>query len=109
MFLTASVDAGNDALKAYIGGLEEENKVYIPNVVKKMEDRPILSLGDDPLAELHLRITSSAINISGTYAVGTLAVKEKDSSHIPATIMKSDSDQTVILALTALAYYASNE
>ncbi|MEB9692550.1 hypothetical protein P4J63_31935, partial [Bacillus cereus] len=66
MFLTASVDAGNDALKAYIGGLEEENKVYIPNVVKKMEDRPILSLGDDPLSELHLRITSSAIDISGT-------------------------------------------
>lgn len=107
MFLTASVDAGNDALKAFIGGLEESNKVYIPNIIKKMDDRPILSLGDDPLSELHLRITSSAINISGTYAVGALAVKEKDSSHIPATVLKSESDQTVILTLTALAYYAA--
>ncbi|PFW65269.1 ParM/StbA family protein [Bacillus sp. AFS075034] len=107
MFYTASVDAGNDALKAYIGGLGEDNKVYIPNVIKKMDERQILSLGDDPLAELHVRITSSAIDTSGTYAVGTLAVKEKGSSHIPATDLKSASDQTVILMLTALAYHAA--
>ncbi|HDR7784913.1 ParM/StbA family protein [Bacillus cereus] len=106
MLITAAIDAGNDALKALFNGFE--NKLYIPNVVKEMESRQVIELGDNPLKELHVHITSSALKKSATYAVGTLAAKEKQSAQIPATDLKSDSDQTTILMLTALAYEAAS-
>lgn len=105
MFIPTAIDAGNDSLKALFNNFE--NKLYIPNVVKEMEFRQVIELGDDPLKELHVHITSSALQKSGTYAVGALAAKEKQSSQVPSTDLKSESDQTIILMLTALAYEAA--
>lgn len=105
MLMKAAIDAGNDALKAYFDSLA--NTVYIPNVVKEMDERQVIELGEEPLNELHVHITSTALKKNATYAVGNLAAKEKQSSQIHATELKSDSDQTVILMLTALAYEAA--
>ncbi|EOQ04518.1 ParM/StbA family protein [Bacillus cereus] len=105
MLIKAAIDAGNDAVKAYFDSFA--NTVYIPNVVKEMEERQVIELGENPLDELHVHITSSALKKHATYAVGTLAAKEKQSAQIPATELKSGSDQTVILILTALAYEAA--
>ncbi|WP_301539261.1 hypothetical protein [Bacillus sp. WMMC1349] len=38
----ASVDIGNDAVKAYLGGLKDEDQLYIPNVVAKLERAVLL-------------------------------------------------------------------
>jgi len=103
----ASLDGGNDSLKGFIGGLSEEHRVYIPNVVKRMDSRSMLSDDNDPIEELHVRITSSALKESATYAVGNLAAKEVNNDVVSNRIKKGDSEQTIILLLTALALDAA--
>ena len=90
MFIPTAIDAGNDSLKALFNGFE--NKLYIPNVVKEMEFRQVIELGDDPLKELHIHITSSALQKSGTYAVGAAGLgREVTDSLRPPTFTRMTS------------------
>jgi plasmid segregation protein ParM len=107
MIRTAAIDAGFDALKGMFGGLRGD-KVYIPNVVHKMDRSE--SLGENegtPLDELHVKVTSDAIKENGTFAVGTLASRFTTAEQSSMRDRKGDSDQTILLLLTAIAYDAA--
>lgn len=107
MIRTAAIDAGFDALKGIFGGLKGD-KVYIPNVVYKMERSETLGGNEgNPIDELHVKITSDAIKENGTYAVGTLASRFTTADQSSMRDRKGDSDQTVLLLLTAIAYDAA--
>ncbi|MBH0159096.1 ParM/StbA family protein [Fictibacillus sp. 5RED26] len=106
MIRTAAIDAGNDSLKAIFGDIKAK-PLIIPNVVSKLQERKTVDDTNDPLDELHVKITSSALKTSGTYAVGNLAAKRTDNEHIRSNAFKSENDQTIILMLTALAIDAA--
>ncbi|MFF3024404.1 hypothetical protein ACFVRR_17395 [Gottfriedia sp. NPDC057948] len=108
-FKIASLDAGNDSLKGFIGGLSEENRIYIPNVIKRMDSRSMLSDENEPIEELHVHVTSRALKESAIYAVGNLAAKEVNNDVVSSRVKKGDSEQTVILLLTALALDAAKD
>lgn len=101
----AAIDIGNDAVKAYLGNLE--NSIYIPNVIAEVKNRDIIEMEKDPLSALHVEITSSALKQKhGYYAVGKLAAKYPNNDELTPDVDKSESDQPVILLLTTLAYDA---
>lgn len=56
-----SVDVGNDAVKGFLGSIE--NRVYIPNVIAEVQDREIVEMEKNILNGLHVEITSSALKI----------------------------------------------
>lgn len=100
-----SIDIGNDAVKGYLGDIE--NKIYIPNVIADLKDREIVEMEKEPLNALHVEITSSALKQkNGSFAVGKLASKYPNNDELTPEQDKSESDQPVILLLTTLAYDA---
>ena len=102
----ASVDIGNDAVKAYLHGLEES--LYIPNVIAELPDRDIVEMEKEPLSALHVEIQSSALKEPARrFAVGKLATKYPNNDELTPDNDKSASDQPVILLLTALAIDAT--
>ncbi|MGE6379521.1 ParM/StbA family protein [Peribacillus muralis] len=109
MVRTAAIDAGFDALKGIFGGLEGK-KVYIPNVVLKM-DRGALLGGEEinPISELHVKVTSDSLKESGVYAVGELASRSSVASQGNILDRKGTSDQALIVLLTAVALDAVEE
>lgn len=105
MTRTVSIDIGNDALKGFLGGLD--NQLHIPNVIAQVPDREIVEMEKNPLNGLHVEIVSSALKSKhGKFAVGKLAAKYPDNDELVPEEDKSDSDQPIILLLTALAYDA---
>lgn len=101
----ASIDIGNDAIKGYLGNLE--NTIYIPNVIAALNDRSIVEMEKKPLNGLHVEITSSALKTkNGRYAVGKLASKYPNNDELTPDQEKSESDQPLIMLLTTLAYDA---
>jgi len=99
----ASIDIGNDTTKAVIG---EYNglKTPIPNIlVEAAAERDILNYEKTPLEGLHVEIVSSALT-NGKFVgyVGSLAAKEKHKTELVKN-KKTESDQTFIMMLTALA------
>ncbi|MBE7901107.1 ParM/StbA family protein (plasmid) [Paenibacillus polymyxa] len=97
-----AADIGNDAVKAYLNGLTVE--LTIPNVVVDLEDRDIIDMEKDPLDALHVEITSTALkNNKRKVAVGNLATKYSNNDELTPEEEKSESDQPVILLLTAAA------
>jgi len=110
MFRIGAIDSGFDALKGYIGGVKEENKVYIPNVIKELNRDESLGSGEGAaIDELHVRVTSDALTTKNntSYAVGNFASRFSTADQGAATDRKGDSDQTIILILTALALDAA--
>lgn len=104
---TASIDSGFDALKAYFGGLNG-HKVYIPNVVLPSQRTESLFINEgNALDELHVKITSDAVKNNGVYMVGTLASRFSTADQSSIHDRKGESDQTMILMLTAIAYDAA--
>ncbi|KON83511.1 hypothetical protein AF332_27555 [Sporosarcina globispora] len=102
----ASIDIGNDAVKGYLGDLKEQ--LYIPNVIASAENRDIIEMEKDPLSGLHVEITSGALKKkNGHYVVGKLASKYPNNDELTPDMDKSESDQPVVLLLTALAYDAA--
>jgi plasmid segregation protein ParM len=100
-----SVDVGNDAVKGFLGSIE--NRVYIPNVIAEVQDREIVEMEKNILNGLHVEITSSALkNKNGSFAVGKLASKYPNNDELTPDQDKSESDQPVIMLLTTLAYDA---
>lgn len=101
-----SLDAGFDALKGIFNGLEGE-RVYIPNVAMKFQREE--NLGTDEILEdeLYVKITSESLKENGTYAVGTMASRFSLADQSTSYDKKGDSDQTLIIMLTAIAYHAA--
>ncbi|MCQ6281101.1 ParM/StbA family protein [Bacillus sp. EB600] len=100
-----SIDIGNDALKGFLGSLD--NQIHIPNVIAQAPDREIVEMEKNPLNALHVEITSSALkNKNGSFAVGKLAAKYPNNDELTPDQDKSDTDQPIIMLLTALAYDA---
>jgi plasmid segregation protein ParM len=102
-----SIDIGNDAVKGFLGSLD--NRVYIPNVIAHVQDREIVEMEKNTLNALHVEITSTALhNKSGTFAVGKLASKYPNNDELTPDQEKAESDQPVVMLLTTLAYDAVN-
>ncbi|WP_445491588.1 Alp7A family actin-like protein [Niallia sp. 03133] len=102
-----SIDIGNDAVKGFLGNIE--NRIYIPNVIADLKDREIVEMEKEAINALHVEITSSALKQkNGCFAVGKLASKYPNNDELTPDQDKSDSDQPVILLLTTLAYDAVN-
>lgn len=100
-----SIDIGNDAVKGFLGDLT--NRIYIPNVIANVQDREIVEMEKNSLHALHVEITSSALKSkNGSFAVGKLASKYPNNDELTPDQDKADSDQPVIMLLTALAYDA---
>nr|WGD72695.1 hypothetical protein P5668_00015 [Bacillus subtilis] len=98
----ASVDIGNDAVKAFLGGLKEENKLYIPNVVAKLESRSIVEMEKNPLDAIHVEVNSSTLKGVQKVAVGKLASKQTVNEELTPDTDKSENDQAMIMLLTTL-------
>ncbi|MGG4037848.1 ParM/StbA family protein [Heyndrickxia ginsengihumi] len=102
-----SIDIGNDAIKGFLGNLE--NRIYIPNVIAQANDREIVEMEKNPLNALHVEITSSALkNKNGSFTVGKLASKYPNNDELTPDQDKADSDQPIVMLLTTLAYDAVN-
>ncbi|AHV97478.1 ParM/StbA family protein [Paenibacillus sabinae] len=103
----AAVDIGNDALKAYVQGLDQE--IYIPNVIAEIgPSRDIVEFEKRPLDGLHVEIISGALKSGrGIYAVGNLAGGYAHNDELTTVSEKSEADQPVVMLLTALAYDAA--
>lgn len=100
----ASVDIGNDAVKAFLGGQGAENKLYIPNVVAKLESRSIVEMEKNPLDAIHVKVNSSTLKGGiQKVAVGKLASKQNVNEELTPDTDKSESDQAIIMLLTTLA------
>ncbi|MEK4792367.1 ParM/StbA family protein [Bacillus sp. FSL K6-2971] len=100
----ASVDIGNDAVKAFLGGAGEENKLYIPNVLAKLENRSIVEMEKNPLDAIHVEVNSSTLKGGiQKVAVGKLASKQNVNEELTPDTDKSESDQAMIMLLTTLA------
>ena len=100
-----SIDIGNDAVKGFLGSLE--NRVYIPNVIAAANDREIVEMEKNTLNALHVEITSSALkNKNGSFAVGKLASKYPNNDELTPDQDKAESDQPIVMLLTTLAYDA---
>ncbi|MCA0174603.1 ParM/StbA family protein [Bacillus sp. RAR_GA_16] len=102
----AAIDIGNDAVKGYFNGYD--NQVHIPNVVAKAkENRGVIEAEKEILNGLHVELTSSALKMkNGTYKVGNLAASAAKKDELTPEVDKADSDQPIILLLTAIAYDA---
>ncbi|NPC90844.1 ParM/StbA family protein [Bacillus sp. WMMC1349] len=104
----ASVDIGNDAVKAYLGGLKDEDQLYIPNVVAKLESRSIVEMEKNPLDAIHVEIKSTSLKKDvQKVAVGKLASKQTVNEELTPDTDKSENDQAIIMLLTTLALDAA--
>lgn len=99
------VDMGNYELKAIFESEIGERRLQIPNVVAVMEkERDMVEAETDPLNGLHVEITSRALSKGkGYFAVGNLASKLQNNDELTADSKKGESDQPIILLLTAVA------
>ncbi|HLR66898.1 ParM/StbA family protein [Virgibacillus alimentarius] len=103
----ASVDVGNDALKANFGKLE--SNFYLPNVIARdMEDRPVIGIEDldekEVLDNIHIRVHSPALEENNAvYRVGNLATKTSNSTELDPGSSKSEEDQTLIMLFASVA------
>lgn len=103
----ASIDIGNDAVKAYLGNLEKQ--IYIPNVIANVKNRDIVEMEKDALSALHVEISSTALKVkNSSFAVGKLASKYPNNDELTPDQDKSESDQPIVMLLTTLAYDAVN-
>lgn len=101
MTRTAALDVGFNGLKGVFSG---KDKLYIPNVVMKMERAETLGTNEGkPLQELHVQVTSNKLQVSGAYAVGELASRYIHADESNTKDRKGASDKTLILLLTAIA------
>ena len=103
----ASVDVGNDSIKAIFGELDYE--INIPNIIARdVEDRPVIGIEEldtkNPLEGLHLKVHSPSLKENNAiYRVGHLATKANNSTELDPGSNKADEDQTLIMLFTTLA------
>lgn len=98
----AGLDVGNDSVKVVVDGATEP--VIIPNVVVPGYERMVLQEEDSPLKALDVVVTSNALQKNNQrYFVGLLAVENEDNIELEETDNKALSDQSLVVAITALA------
>lgn len=103
MIKLAGIDVGNDSVKVALDGSNEP--ILVPNVVAPGYDRHILQEEDSPLKALDVVIQSPKLSKRNQrYFVGLLAVENQDNTELEETDNKALSDQSLVVALTALAY-----
>jgi plasmid segregation protein ParM len=103
MIKLAGIDIGNDSVKLVVN--ESNEPVIIPNIVSPGYERHILQEEDAPLKALDVMVYSPKLKKKGQrYFVGQLATEDQDNAELEETDNKATSDQSLIVALTALAY-----
>ncbi|MBB6735016.1 ParM/StbA family protein [Cohnella zeiphila] len=103
MFRLAGIDIGNDSVKLVVGGGGEP--IVIPNVVSPGYERLVLQEEDSPLKALDVMVYSPKLRKKKSrYFVGLIASEDPDNTEQEETDNKATSDQSLIVALTALAY-----
>ncbi|MGM0881423.1 MAG: ParM/StbA family protein [Bacillota bacterium] len=94
---------GNDSVKLVISGGHEP--VVIPSVVSPGYERHVLQEEDSPLKALDVMVYSPKLKKKNQrYFIGMLASEDQDNAELEETDNKATSDQSLIVALTALAY-----
>ncbi|MDF2651015.1 MAG: hypothetical protein K0Q73_6820 [Paenibacillus sp.] len=103
MIKLAGIDIGNDSIKLVLDGSREP--LVIPNIIAPGYERHILQEEDTPLKALDVMIYSPSLSQRNQrYFVGQLALEHEDNLELEDTDNKAISDQSLIVALTALAY-----
>lgn len=103
MIRLAGIDVGNDTIKVVVDGINEP--VIVPNVVAAGYERLVLQEEDSPLKALDVMVYSPKLARNNQrYFVGMLAVENEDNVELEETDNKALSDQSLVVALTALAY-----
>lgn len=103
MVKLAGIDIGNDSIKLILDGSREP--LVIPNIIAPGYERHILQEEDSPWKALDVMIYSSSLSQRNQrYFVGQLALEHEDNLELEDTDNKAVSDQSLIVALTALAY-----
>lgn len=103
MIKLAGIDIGNDSVKLVVSGTNEP--IIIPSIVSPGYERHILQEEDAPLKALDVMVYSPKLKKkSQRYFVGLLASEDQDNAELEETDNKATSDQSLIVALTALAY-----
>jgi plasmid segregation protein ParM len=103
MIKLAGIDIGNDSIKVVLDGSIEP--LVIPNIIAPGYERHILQEEDSPWKALDVVIYSPSLSQRNQrYFVGQLALEHEDNLELEDTDNKALSDQSLIVALTALAY-----
>ncbi len=103
MLKYAGIDFGNDSIKLVLEN--QKSPLVIPNVISSGYSRQILQEEESPLKALDVIVNSHALsNNNLRYFVGELAIEDEDKSELEETENKAESDQSLIVALTSLAY-----
>src|SRR3954452_7633708 len=103
MIRLAGIDIGNDSVKLVVSGSNEP--IIIPSIVSPGYERHVLQEEDSPLKALDVMVYSPKLKKkSQRYFVGLLASEDQDNAELEETDNKATSDQSLIVALTALAY-----
>ncbi|UKS25108.1 ParM/StbA family protein [Paenibacillus sp. HWE-109] len=103
MIKLAGIDIGNDSIKLVLDGSREP--LVIPNIIAPGYERHILQEEDSPWKALDVMIYSPSLSQRNQrYFVGQLALEHEDNLELEDTDNKAISDQSLIVALTALAY-----
>ncbi|SFL11437.1 plasmid segregation protein ParM [Paenibacillus sp. 1_12] len=99
----AGIDIGNDSIKVVLDGVREP--LMIQNIVAPGYERHIFQEEDSPLKALDVVVHSPRLSKNNQrYFVGLLAMENEDSMELEETDNKAVSDQSLVVALTALAY-----
>lgn len=105
MMKLAGLDVGNDSIKIVLDGMKEP--IIVPNVIAPGYDRHILQYEQSPLQALDVSVFSPKLNRRGErYFIGNLASENDDNIELDESENKAISDQSLIVALTALAFAA---
>ncbi|NOV00322.1 ParM/StbA family protein [Paenibacillus planticolens] len=103
MIKLAGIDIGNDSIKLVLDGSREP--LVIPNIIAPGYERHMLQEEDSPWKALDVMIYSPSLSQRNQrYFVGQLALEHEDNLELEDTDNKAVSDQSLIVALTALAY-----
>lgn len=103
MLKIAGIDVGNDSIKVMMDGMREP--IHVPNIVAPGYERYILQEEDSSLKALDVMVYSPALAKNNQrYFVGQLAMEHEDNLELEETDNKAISDQSLVVALTALAY-----
>ncbi|BBH22663.1 hypothetical protein Back11_40080 [Paenibacillus baekrokdamisoli] len=103
MIRLAGIDVGNDSVKVVVEGSPEP--IVIPSIVSPGYERHVFQEEDSPVNALDVEVHSPKLKKNNQrYFVGLLAMEDQDNSELEETDNKATSDQSLIVALTALAY-----
>jgi plasmid segregation protein ParM len=97
------IDVGNDSIKV---ALEDHREpIIVPNVIAPGYERLILQDEDSAIKAFDVIVNSPALSKSDhRYFVGLLAMEDEDNFELEESDNKAESDQSLIVTLTTLAY-----